>query len=104
LRDTVRPGDGVYRYGGEEFALVLPGADTEAAVTAAERALDAVRSHTFDLGDGTAHRVTASLGVAATGEPDVLDGLGLIARADRALYDAKRNGRNRVIAAAPSPA
>ena len=99
LRGVLRPGDGVYRYGGEEFAMVLSGATVESAVEVAERARQALRTTSFDLGDGVVHRATASLGVAATTGPDDLDGLGLIARADRALYRAKEAGRDRVLAA-----
>lgn len=64
-----------------------PGGDDE-AFAAAE----------FELGAGVIQRATASFGVAATGGQDDVDGLGLIARADRALYAAKEAGRDRVVA------
>ena len=104
LQEVVRPGDGVYRYGGEEFALVLRDADVPSATIAAERAREALRSREFDVGGEVRLRVTASLGVAATTDPDDLDGLGLIARADQGLYEAKRSGRDRVVASSTSPA
>ena len=96
LGGVLRPGDGVYRYGGEEFAMILGGASASEAVVVAERARESLRTATVDLGDGRTHRVTASMGVAAMGDDGERDGLALIARADRALYRAKEAGRDRV--------
>jgi diguanylate cyclase (GGDEF)-like protein len=86
------------RYGGEEFALLLPATDRHAAVTAAARLRRAVE----DL--GIAHvmtpcgRVTVSIGVAARAPRTQASAQGLIEAADRALYAAKRQGRNAVVA------
>jgi diguanylate cyclase (GGDEF)-like protein/PAS domain S-box-containing protein len=95
-----RPGDLGARYGGEEFAVLMPSTDEAGALVIAER----VRAMVADA--AMAHRgcpfgvVTVSIGVAATlvFEGDTPDGLLRIA--DRALYQAKHLGRNRVIAAA----
>jgi diguanylate cyclase (GGDEF)-like protein len=92
-----RPGDLVARYGGEEFAVMLVGTDHEGARFVAER----IRAAAFDLavphgGSPEWGRVTISVGVA-TGVPEESKAAEeLVALADRALYGAKRAGRNRV--------
>ncbi len=95
LRSNARPDDLVGRYGGEEFCIILPGADRKAAAAIAERLRMQVKS--ASQGRFTASvRITASFGVAA-----LADGIGdpgeLINRADKALYVAKESGRNRVV-------
>ena len=91
------------RYGGEEMAVLLPGADIAGALAAAERVRKAVEA--LDTGildaEGDPVRVTVSLGVASLGEGP-LDGEDLVAQADAALYRAKHAGRNRSEAAAPA--
>jgi diguanylate cyclase (GGDEF)-like protein len=93
LDDSVRTGDVVYRYGGEEFLLLLPEQTLETAAAAAGR----LRAVVEDLGIPRpgGGRVTVSVGVAgpAEGEESPKE---LIARADMALYAAKAAGRNRV--------
>jgi len=91
LRCMTRAHDLAARYGGEEFAVLLPATDTEAARAFAERVRDALASTSWPL-----LPVTASLGVATSGT-GVGDGAALLARADDALYRAKRAGRNRVV-------
>jgi diguanylate cyclase (GGDEF)-like protein/PAS domain S-box-containing protein len=96
VRAGLRNLDLLARYGGEEFAVVLPETTLETAHAAIERIRAAVAALRLDVGSATV-RLTLSAGVVAwrSGEtPDaVLD------RADAALYDAKRRGRNQVIAA-----
>jgi diguanylate cyclase (GGDEF)-like protein len=95
LRDTVRAVDLAARWGGEEFALLLPGTDASGAAQLAERARAALEERTILSQEGEPIHVTASFGVAASPE----HGHGaeeLLRAADRALYEAKRRGKNRV--------
>jgi len=86
----------VARMGGEEFTVLLPWADTEAAGAVAERIMSRLRSRQCRaLPPGTT--VTMSIGIAAERITDVNIGPALRARADEALYAAKRSGRDRVL-------
>lgn len=104
LRGVTRVVDIDARIGGEEFVVLLPDTHATAARIAAERNRQSIAFRPFDGGAGC-HRqwaVTVSIGVAtaAAGETDLtLDTLA--ERADRALYAAKRQGRDRVLVAAP---
>ena len=95
LRDT----DTAYRYGGEEFCVLLRETDGEAALVVAER-LRIEIANRF-AGNGGSAMVTASLGVAAIPR-NAIDAKTLIAAADRALYAAKAAGRNCVVRATPT--
>lgn len=97
LRRQLRREDLPARWGGEEFLLVLPATPAERAVPLAERLRTAIASEVL-LPDGRA--VTASFGVAQLGPGETWDAL--LRRADRALYDAKEAGRDR-LALAPPP-
>lgn len=90
LRDTLRGADVAARYGGEEFAILLPQTTSDEAAVIAERLRVNVESAEFPCRD-----VTVSIGVAS-GSAELCTTDGLIKAADRALYDAKRNGRNLV--------
>ena len=99
IRGCVRSGDLACRTGGEEFVVVLPGADLGVAEKVGERIRKAIAAKPFMLGPGSHLTVTASLGVSALSSmPDTVEDL--LKRADRALYRAKREGRNRVVPAA----
>jgi diguanylate cyclase (GGDEF)-like protein/PAS domain S-box-containing protein len=92
LRAELRSADSVARWGGEEFLVLLPETEHEEAVRVAERMRQRVATHAF----GEVDHVAISLGVATARIGDrVRD---LLARADAALYRAKREGRNRVVA------
>lgn len=100
IQDAIRPGDLGGRYGGEEFAVLLPGADYQAAIEVAERVRRTVaalclKPHQTEPAAATDLQVTVSVGVAPrTTEIATLDQL--IDSADRAMYAAKRSGRNRI--------
>lgn len=92
---VLRTTDVLARYGGEEFALLLPMSDLASAATIAERVRKSVSAQRIDCGDGRSFQMTVSLGVACREDPtQTLDAL--IECADKALYHAKRSGRNRV--------
>ena len=100
-RHAVRPLDLASRYGGEEFALILPDMNCDSACAVAEEIRTAVMALAITHGaEGAGDHVTLSVGVAshvptvADGDPD-----SLLGAADEALYAAKRLGRNRVICA-----
>jgi diguanylate cyclase (GGDEF)-like protein len=93
MRAVLRAGDSIYRIGGEEILVVLPGASEKDAVAIAERLRQAVRKRRPG-GVG----VTISIGAAVT-KPDTVDTDDLVARADAALYSAKANGRDAVFVA-----
>jgi len=102
LRSTVRDVDLACRWGGEEFVLVLPGTDPDGGANLAERVREHLRARTILALDGTPIDVTASFGVACcTGPTSAQE---LLARADGALYEAKRAGKDRVERAAQAVA
>jgi diguanylate cyclase (GGDEF)-like protein len=97
LKDVVRDVDSAGRWGGEEFALILPGTGEAGGVALAERIREALAACEIRATDGGLVRLTASFGVAAY--PESRDPAALVAAADQALYWAKRDGRDRVSAA-----
>ncbi|MFE2755053.1 diguanylate cyclase [Actinosynnema sp. NPDC059335] len=100
LAGAVRRGDAVGRFGGEEFAVLLPGVEHDEAVAIAERMRAEVHRVSADDGHGgTVGGLTVSIGIAVWPEvaEDTLEGL--LAAADSALYEAKRLGRDQVQAA-----
>ncbi|ADH84940.1 GGDEF domain-containing protein [Desulfurivibrio alkaliphilus] len=101
LQATVRRTDTPARWGGEEFLVLLPATTAEAAMALAEKLRQAIEEHDFPR----VGRVTASFGVAAFHDGEQEESA-LLRRVDKALYQAKRQGRNRVVnwAAAAKPA
>jgi diguanylate cyclase (GGDEF)-like protein len=92
VRATVRESDLAGRWGGEEFLLLLPGADGEGGAQLADRVRRGLTERTFLGKDGAAFTVSCSFGVAQHAEGG--DERELFANADRALYRAKRRGKN----------
>jgi two-component system cell cycle response regulator len=97
LQDVTRSVDVVARFGGEEFALILPRTPLDGAHLVAEKIRTAVAREPFDA-LGQSIPVTVSVGVASYPDSGV-DARTLLAAADEALYDAKADGKNRVITA-----
>lgn len=94
MKKTFRKTDIACRYGGEEFLVILPGTDLAGAITAAEKLRIAVQNEVINF-NGQTIPVTISSGIAQIkiGSETYTE---TIARADQALYESKRNGRNRV--------
>jgi len=101
IRAGVRPGDVACRYGGEEFAVLLPGADLLVAATIGERLRAAIASEPVATDKGPL-TVSVSAGIAASAQGQAPVDL-LVDRADQALYRAKHGGRNNVQLWKPEP-
>ena len=96
LKRSVRTTDIVCRYGGEEMSIILPNIDKNEAYSVAEKICTRVSEKTYKLYGSSMSHVTISLGVA-TFPYDGGDASTLIESADKKLYEAKKNGRNRVV-------
>jgi diguanylate cyclase (GGDEF)-like protein len=93
IRQSARETDVVARFGGDEFALILPDTGSEGAAAVGERIRDRVNAHRFLQGDGLSIHLTVSVGVATL--PDVAHSTeGLIQAADEAMYHVKEHGKN----------
>ena len=95
MRGVLRGGEGLYRYGGDEFAALLPGADRAAAALVGARLRAAVSEQPFALGAERKLQVTCSIGVASLPE-DATDGTALVEAADKAMFQAKAAGKDQV--------
>jgi len=97
VRMVIRKEELLARYGGEEFVVVLPETSLEGAIKLGERIRELVAEHTFQF-EGNQVHLTVSLGIALTDGEEGLTPGELIRQADEKLYQAKRAGRNRVVA------
>lgn len=102
MMESARQYDEVGRYGGEEFAILLPGASLEAAEVVAERIRARIAATPVEV-DGKTIYMTASFGVSCYPAPGIGDLNDLLKAADKALYVAKESGRNRVCLATEAP-
>ena len=96
LRSQLRASDQAFRYGGEEFCLLLPHTSAQAALSQIERLLLAWQAQVHPLDSGLLVRQSFSAGLADTHMPGALSPQGLLGAADHALLEAKRAGRSRV--------
>ncbi len=96
LQQNCRSNDHMFRFGGEEFLILLPSTDRDGAVLTGEKIRQDCESHLF-VDDSVSVKVTISIGVASfcANRPDGQNDL--ISLADKALYKAKDDGRNRVV-------
>lgn len=100
LTETFRGTDLPARYGGEEFVVLLPHTSEEDAWKLAERVRESIQACEFHF-DGQSFAVTASIGVASVEAGALTKDDDLIVKADKALYEAKHNGRNMVVISKP---
>jgi diguanylate cyclase (GGDEF)-like protein len=102
IHSGARETDIVARFGGDEFALVLPDTGPEGAMLVARRIRERIADHSFLVNDGIGYRLTASVGAATVrggvGSPEAL-----LAAADAAMYRVKGRGKNGIEMAAPVP-
>ena len=104
ISKATRRTDTLVRYGGEEFAIILPETETEGARFLAERVLEDVREHRFSMQHSlSSAQITLSMGVA-TYPNHADDAEGLVDAADNALLQAKREGKDRICVHKPSAA
>lgn len=103
LQSQLRKGDLAARYGGEEFVLLLPHTHATEALPLAQRLCDAVRQSPLQLVNGLRVEFTISVGVYTAQLQQSGPWEALVAAADAAMYEAKRNGRNQVVLAQAAP-
>ena len=96
IRSVLRTVDAAFRYGGEEFVVLLPETDLESAAMVAERLRHSLAGAPITTAAGVSLNITASIGVAAYCPPETIQDF--VRRADDGVYEAKRQGKNKVIA------
>lgn len=102
IRSTVRDVDLVFRYGGDEFVVLLIEADAQRGFRTAERIRERVQGASLEIASGVKVQVTTSIGIAAFPE-HARDKERLLALADESMYESKRKGKNNVVLVGVSP-
>ena len=102
IENVIRDCDLPCRFGGEEFAILLPRTDLEGALSVAERLLAEIRAANLQFKD-MAYNMTASIGISVRHPNETVNVDTLIKRADEALYRSKHNGRDRIEIWSPPP-
>ncbi len=97
LRHNLRSNDTLFRYGGEEFVVILSDTQAEEAGEIGQRLCQIIGSQAFTINDDLELSLTVSVGVAVLNDDDDAKGLTLLERADQRLRHAKQSGRNRVV-------
>ncbi|MCK5882904.1 MAG: GGDEF domain-containing protein [Bacteriovoracaceae bacterium] len=95
FRDKMRDTDYIYRYGGDEFVIILPDCSSSTGHKIGERLLNIIRNHTFELDGIGDFKLSVSIGVASFPK-DSGDWKGILEIADKMMYSAKHQGRSRV--------
>lgn len=103
LKENLRPMDTVARFGGEEFAMILPNSTSENAKKVAERIRETIAGTKISIHDKKAIRVTVSIGIACTLPGRQIEPRMLVSVADKNLYHAKELGRNCIWYEVPPP-
>lgn len=93
----LRNSDKIFRYGGEEFTIILAGAGQYSSMTVAQRVLDEVAALDIHHPDSQTGKMTVSIGIAHRSFGEEMDICKVLAHADQALYQAKTSGRNRIV-------
>lgn len=95
LRRSVRPSEPLYRFGGEEFLLLMQCESPEAAIAPMQRLIHAVRNAPVPIPQGVPLALTVTMGLARARDDEAVDSV--VERADRALYEGKKAGRDRFV-------
>jgi len=101
IKETIKDKGVLARFGGDEFAVILSETDQNTAFSIAEAIRANINKSSIEFVKGTTHQLSASLGVATYPNPGIETEKDLLAKADKALYEAKQLGRNKVIAYTP---
>jgi len=96
IKTGIRRTDFAYRYGGDEFFVIMPHTTPEEAENVAERLRQQIEQHEFKV-EQNSFRQTASIGVAGIPHPEIKSEMDILQKVDEAMYEAKRTGRNKTV-------